>query len=67
MAINSAAATGVIDFSAGAAIWLVFLGVLSGGFGFALLASAQPWWRMLRGLPELAGLPMRAAAASRTR
>jgi hypothetical protein len=67
MAINSAAATGVIDFPGGAAIWLLLVGLLSGGFGALLFAAAQGWRMSRRGLPRLAAAPVGAALAGRVR
>ncbi|MDX2167075.1 MAG: hypothetical protein SF182_08430 [Deltaproteobacteria bacterium] len=54
MAINSAAATGLVEFGGWSAVWLVLVGVLAGAFGGILFASARPWAGSGRGLPRLA-------------
>jgi hypothetical protein len=67
MTINSAAATGVIDFSGGSVIWLLLVGVLAGAFGGIVFASAQSWRPTRRGLPRLATPRLGAELAGRAR
>lgn len=67
MTINSAAATGVIDFSGWSVIWLLLVGVLAGAFGSIVFASAQPWRPTRRGLPRLTSPRLGAELAGRTR
>ena len=67
MAINSAAASGVIEFGGGAVVWLFLVGLLGGGFAALLFASAQPWRMARRGLPRFAAAPLASAVAGRTR
>jgi hypothetical protein len=52
MAINSAAATGVIDLGGGVTLWLLAMGVLSGAFGSLLMANARRWRRARPVLPR---------------
>jgi hypothetical protein len=54
MTINSAAATGMVEFGGWTVIWLVLVGVLTGAFGGIVFSSARPWRGAGRGLPRLA-------------
>ena len=80
IAMTNAMATGVVDFTGGAALWLMLLGLLAGSSAGILLAAARAWQPSLRRLPRLtpAGRPRRwreprsdsrvgSAAAHRTR
>jgi hypothetical protein len=67
MTIQNAAATGGLDFSSGAAIWLSAMGMLTAGFAGLLLVEVRDWrsWRRL--LPRLGAPAPHAALAGRTR
>jgi hypothetical protein len=60
-------ATGVVDFTGGAALWLMVLGLLAGSSVGILVAAAQTWQPSLRRLPRLtrAGRPAPLAGAAK--
>jgi hypothetical protein len=53
IAMTSAMASEGMDFTGGAALWLMLLGLLVGSSVGILLASARPWRPQLRRLPRL--------------
>jgi len=67
MTIQSAAATGGLDFSGGAALWLFAVGLMSAGFGSVLLADVRSWRGWRRHLPRLDAPAARPALAGRAR
>ena len=67
IAMTNAMATGVVDFTGGAALWLMLLGLLAGSSAGILLAGARAWQPSLRRLPRLmrAGRPAPLAGAAK--
>lgn len=53
IAMTNAMASGGLDFTGGAALWLMLLGLLAGSSLGILLASARPWRPSLHRLPRL--------------
>jgi hypothetical protein len=53
IAMTNGMATGVVDFSGGAALLLLLLGLLAGSSVGILFAAARPWQPSLRRLPRL--------------
>lgn len=53
IAMTNAMASGGLEFTGGAALWLMLLGLLAGSGLGILLASARPWRPRLRRLPRL--------------
>ncbi|HSP99636.1 MAG TPA: hypothetical protein VL049_20630 [Candidatus Dormibacteraeota bacterium] len=53
IAMTNAMATGVVDFTGGAALLLLLLGLLAGSGVGILFAGAGPWQPSLHRLPRL--------------